>query len=528
MTLLYTMTSPNSFQALGLDTRILSNLPKNFAEPTPIQAQAIPPVLANSDVLGLAQTGTGKTAAFVLPILQRLLTEPASDSPRKGASSSVRALIVAPTRELVEQIHTVIEEIGNRLGIRSVTIYGGVNIEGQIKKLRRGAEIIVACPGRLLDHVNRRTVRLQNVEVLVLDEADQMFDMGFLPDIKRIVSSLPKVRQNLLFSATMPKEIEHLAFEILSNPVTVRTNHEAPLTTIDHSLFPVQQDRKSDLVLELLKKSDFRSVLVFARTKARAKRLGSLIARAGFSAASIEGSLSQRRRAEAMGGFRAGKYQVLVATDIAARGIDVASVSHVINYDMPDTVAAYTHRIGRTGRAAQSGEAFTLATREDRSMIRAIERALGKEIKREILDGYTEDPSVVASSFDGRGGSGRSSGGSRSRSSYNRRGGNRDSGSRQQSGGARSFGDRRGANGESSSERAGASSSSYRGYSSRSNQEGSGTRSEAFQGSRSEQSDRRSGYRSGYRSGNQSGSTRSGGLRRSDGARRAPDYATRF
>lgn len=309
-----------------------------YITPTPIQEQAIPPVLKGRDVMGLAQTGTGKTAAFVLPILHRLM---------QGPRGRVRALIVAPTRELAEQIHETIVSMGKQTLLRSAAIYGGVGLGPQIQKLRNGVEIVVACPGRLLDHIDQRTINLSHLEVLVLDEADRMFDMGFLPDIRKIIKHVPSQRQTLLFAATMPDDIRRLAHEILRVPVTVQANHAAPIGTVAHALYPVDQHLKTALLLELLRHTDTESVLVFTRTKHRAKRVGQQLEKAGYQAASLQGNLSQNRRQAALDGFRDGSYQILVATDIASRGIDVSSISHVINYDMPDTADAYTHRIGR-------------------------------------------------------------------------------------------------------------------------------------------------------------------------------------
>ena len=347
-----------------------------YTQPTPIQARALGPVLQGRDIMGLAQTGTGKTAAFVLPILQRLIQKPAR---------GVRALIMAPTRELAEQTHQAINTLGRRTGLRSVTIYGGVSIHRQIQDLKRGADIVVACPGRLLDHIGRNAVNLTGVEVLVIDEADQMLDMGFLPDIRRILGRLPQRRQSLLFSATMPDEIRKLADDLLSNPVTVQIGIAKPVETVQHALFPVAAHLKTPLLLKLLPGTSVGSVLVFTRTKHRAKRLGEQLARAGYRSASLQGNLSQNRRQAALDGFRDGTFQILVATDIAARGIDVAKVSHVINYDVPSTTDAYIHRIGRTGRASCSGDAFTLVTTEDEAMVRAIDRVLGHRVERRTL-----------------------------------------------------------------------------------------------------------------------------------------------
>ena len=350
-----------------------------FTQPTPIQEQSIPKIMQHRDVMGLAQTGTGKTAAFGLPILHQLMS---------GPRGCVRALIIAPTRELAEQIHTSLALLGQRSGLRSVTVYGGVGINPQITKLKNGAEIVVACPGRLLDHIKQGTINLRQLDLLVLDEADRMFDMGFLPDIRRIVKKLPQKRQTLLFSATMPKEIRHLAQELLNNPETVQVDTVAPAVTVSHALYPVPQHLKTDLLLKLLEQTETESVLVFTRTKHRAKRLGEKLDKCGYRAASLQGNLSQSRRQSSLDGFRDGKFQILVATDIAARGIDVSQISHVINFDMPDTADAYIHRIGRTGRAARKGKAFTMVSGEDKSMVRAIEKTLGAQIDQHRLDGF--------------------------------------------------------------------------------------------------------------------------------------------
>jgi ATP-dependent RNA helicase RhlE len=378
------------FQEFNFHPAIAAGLKAaGYTTPTPIQEQAIPSVMAGSDVMGLAQTGTGKTAAFVLPILQRLM---------QGERGRVRALIVAPTRELAEQINEAIGLMGRQTRLKSMTVYGGVAVNPQIDKLRRGVEIIVACPGRLLDHLNQGNIDLAAVEVLVLDEADQMFDMGFLPDIRRILKFIPAQRQTLLFSATMPDDIRRLASEILTKPITVQAGSTAPPVTVSHALYPVGQHLKTPLLLELLQHTDTDSVLVFTRTKHRAKRLGEQLEKAGYKAASLQGNLSQNRRQAALDGFRDGTFQILVATDIAARGIDVSQISHVVNYDIPDTPEAYIHRIGRTGRAARSGDAFTLVTSEDTIMVRTIEKKLGTELERRKLEGF--DYSVPAPQKD--------------------------------------------------------------------------------------------------------------------------------
>ncbi|MGB5984403.1 MAG: DEAD/DEAH box helicase [Desulfobacterales bacterium] len=368
------------FEVINFHPKVAAGISAaGYRTPTPIQTQAIPTVLEGRDVMGLAQTGTGKTAAFVLPILNRLI---------QGKRGILRALIVAPTRELAEQIHEAIGILGTKTGLRSATVYGGVNINPQITQLRRGIDILVACPGRLLDHIGRRTVNLSHLEVLVLDEADHMFDMGFLPDIRRIIKQVPRQRQTLLFSATMPREIHHLAQETLTRPVTVKVGRTAPPATVSHALYPVANHLKTAMLMKLLGDTDSRSVLVFTRTKHRAKRLGEKLGKAGYASASLQGNLSQNRRRAALNGFRDGTFQILVATDIAARGIDVTRISHVINYDIPDTPEAYIHRIGRTGRAACNGDAFTLATDEDRGMVLSIERILGNALERRHLDDF--------------------------------------------------------------------------------------------------------------------------------------------
>ncbi len=350
-----------------------------YSSPTPIQTQTIPAILDGKDVMGLAQTGTGKTAAFVLPILQHLM---------KGPRGKVRALIVAPTRELAEQTHTAITQLGRQTGLRSITVYGGVSAQPQIKSLRKGIEIVVACPGRLLDLKDQNVINLNNVEIVVLDEADHMFDMGFLPAIRRIISALPAKRQTLLFSATMPDEIRKLAKEMLHNPVTVEIGITQPIDTIHHAIYPIEQLQKLDTLLHLLHTSGNGQILVFTRTKHRAKKLAYQLSNAGLSATSLQGNLSQTQRDKAMNAFRNGRVKVLVATDIAARGIDVSQVSHVINYDIPDTADAYTHRTGRTGRMEHLGTALTLVTQDDMPMVKTIERLMGQALERRRINGF--------------------------------------------------------------------------------------------------------------------------------------------
>ena len=346
---------------------------------TPIQEAAIPAALRGRDIIGTAQTGTGKTAAFVLPILNRLL---------EGPRNVTRVLIVTPTRELAEQIHDVVKALSAGTKLRSATIYGGVGPAPQVKALRDGAEILIVCPGRFLDLVNQGHARLGKIEVLVLDEADRMFDMGFLPDVKRIIKALPVERQTMLFSATFPSEVELLAASSLKNPQKIAMGISRPAKTVTHALYPVPPHLKSQLLLALLKKTDTNSVLIFARTKYRAQKVAQQIERAGHKVTSLHGDRSQGQRQSALKGFKDGTHQIMVATDIAARGLDVESISHVINYDMPDTADAYIHRIGRTGRAERTGDAFTLVTGEDSDMIRILERIMGSPLKREMLEGF--------------------------------------------------------------------------------------------------------------------------------------------
>jgi len=369
-----------SFTQFNLHPQINAGIEAlGYKTPTPIQMQSIPAILQGRDVMGLAQTGTGKTAAFALPILQRLMN---------GPGKMVRALIVAPTRELAEQINESINEMSRSTTLKSVALYGGVSKNPQIEKLRQGAEIIVACPGRLLDLVAQGVADLSGIEVFVLDEADRMFDMGFLPDIRKITKQLPEKRQTLLFSATMPADIRSLAKDILHDPLTIRIGNDIPVSTVSHTLYPVEQHLKTALLIKLLKETDTESVLVFARTKHRTTRVAMQMKKAGFPVSSLQGDLSQNQRQTALNGFREGKYRILIATDIAARGIDVTRISHVINYDMPDTVEAYTHRIGRTGRATKSGDAFSFVTSEERDLVDSIEYVLGKQIARRTLEDF--------------------------------------------------------------------------------------------------------------------------------------------
>ncbi|WP_348981336.1 DEAD/DEAH box helicase [Salidesulfovibrio onnuriiensis] len=352
--------------------------------PTPIQAKAIPEVLQGRDVMGLAQTGTGKTAAFALPILQRLLEAEA------GKRGPVRTLVLAPTRELALQIYENFIDLGKQTGIRCAAVFGGVGMNPQIKAVRQ-ATVVVACPGRLNDLLNQGVISLDHVDTLVLDEADRMLDMGFLPDIKRVMARLPEKRQNLLFSATMPSDIKKLADRILENPALVQVANTAPAKQVSHAFYPVNQHLKGSLLEALLKQIDHDSVIVFTRTKHRAKNLARKLDRIGHAATFLQGNMTQNQRQRALDGFRQGTFRVMVATDIAARGIDCDRISHVINFDIPDTAETYTHRIGRTGRAGRSGQALTLITPEDRQMVRDIERTLRMSIEQCVLDDFDYD-----------------------------------------------------------------------------------------------------------------------------------------
>lgn len=354
-----------------------------FLAPTPIQEQAITPILEGRDLLGLAQTGTGKTAAFILPTVEHLMAT---------SGKQIKVLIIAPTRELAEQINEFTNSIIRKTRLRSMAIYGGVSKQAQINTIRNGVDIVVACPGRLLDILNDKAIDLSQVSKLILDEADHMFDKGFLPDIRKILRQLPKERQSLVFSATMPSEIRHLAEDILNKPVTVQINHTRSVKSVSHQVYAIEQGQKTELLLHLLGLDQMETTLVFTRTKHKAKSLALKLTQFGFNATSLQGNLSQNKRQAALDGFKAGTFKILVATDIAARGIDVTGISHVINYDMPDTAEAYIHRTGRTGRAACTGNAVNFATAEDARMIRTIEQTLDGKMQRQPVS-----PTVLAS-----------------------------------------------------------------------------------------------------------------------------------
>jgi ATP-dependent RNA helicase RhlE len=382
------------FSDFALDARLQRAVEAaGYTTPTPIQTDTIPLGLAGRDIVGTAQTGTGKTAAFVLPILQRLLAQPAT-------TNRTRALIITPTRELAEQINTTIKQLAKFTNLQSATVYGGVGMQPQERALRSGVPIIVACPGRLLDHIERGTANLKHVEVLVLDEADRMLDMGFLPSVKRILTHVPPQRQTMLFSATFAPELNALAAQTLRDPARIAVGTDAPAKTIAHALYPVPQHRKTALTLTLLEQLDTNSVLIFTRTKHRANRVAQQIEREGYAVAALHSNKSQSARQQALDGFRSGKVRVLVATDIAARGLDIATISHVINYDIPETADTYIHRIGRTGRAERTGDAVTLVTGEDTATIRDIERTLKSRIERRTVAGFDYDaPAPAANEF---------------------------------------------------------------------------------------------------------------------------------
>ena len=362
-----------SFNTFDFHPAILSAVRKcGYSKPTPIQHNAIPHILKKKDVLGLAQTGTGKTAAFALPIIQNLLDGPAG---------KIRALIISPTRELAEQIDDYIKTIAINTPLRCLSVYGGVSKNAQAVALKRGVDIVVACPGRLLDHLNDKCIDLSSVETLVLDEADHMFDKGFLPDIRKILRYVNNRQQTLVFSATMPSEVRGLVENILTNPVTVQVDELRPASSVIHGVYHVEQVQKTDLLKNILKQKEIKTALVFTRTKHRAKKLALQLQSSKLNAVSLQGNMSQAKRQSALAGFKKGEYKIMVATDIAARGIDVTEISHVINYDVPDTVQTYTHRTGRTGRAQCTGTAFSFVTAEDKIIVKLIEKNLGYKIQ---------------------------------------------------------------------------------------------------------------------------------------------------
>ena len=386
--------SSESFAKLGLSEPVLRGAAEaGYTQPTPIQGRAIPVVLTGKDLIGSAQTGTGKTAAFALPILSRLAA---------GKRGAPRVLVLEPTRELAMQVDTAFRDYAKFTDLRAAAFYGGVGYGKQREDLKRGVDVIVATPGRLIDFLNQGEISLRNIEILVLDEVDRMLDMGFLPDVKRVVEKCPPrdKRQTLFFSATLPPEIEKLTqWALRPNPEIVEVGaRRSAAETVTHGFYPVSSARKFDLLLALLDKTEYHSVLVFARTKHGADRIARKLKSSRHSVAVLHGNRSQNQRIEALEGFKNGKYEVMVATDIAARGIDVAGVTHVINFDIPRNPEDYVHRIGRTGRAQREGDAFTLITNEDGEAARAVEKYLGEKVERFNVEGfdYHAPPSAVA------------------------------------------------------------------------------------------------------------------------------------
>jgi ATP-dependent RNA helicase RhlE len=369
-----------TFEELGLSPSVLKAVrDAGYKHPTPIQASAIPLVLKGRDVMGLAQTGTGKTAAFTLPIVNQLL----------GGPGRTRALVLTPTRELCVQVEESVHKYARHSDLTVASVYGGVPLEPQQKKLRAGVDIVVATPGRLIDHLDRQNVVFDELEVLVLDEADRMLDMGFAPQINRIVADVPKYRQTLLFSATMPPEVEALARKYLRKAIVVQVGRRSQTAdTVSHAVYPVPRERKSELLARLLKNEDLDSVLVFTRTKHGADRVVRHLEREGIEATAMHADKTQPQRAKALADFKSGKVRVLVATDIAQRGLDISGITHVVNYDVPQQAEDYVHRIGRTGRAAKEGDAFTFMAPDEIAMVRLIERVIGQPIPRISVPGF--------------------------------------------------------------------------------------------------------------------------------------------
>ncbi len=381
------------FTELGLSAELLRAIgEQGYTTPTPVQAQSIPHILAGRDLEALAQTGTGKTAAFVLPLLQRLsqAQDGKSTSPlQKLTHTAPRVLVLVPTRELAAQVLASVRTYGAHTGLRALAVFGGVGINPQIQSLRRGIDILVATPGRLLDHLGQRTVDLSKVQTLVLDEADRMFDMGFIRDIRRIIEKLPKVRQNLMFSATFAAEVRELAHAVLQNPALVEVaRRNAPAELVTHSVIKVDKEQKRDLLLHLFAAHGWHQVLVFCRTKHGSDALARKLEQAGIRTAALHGNKSQNARTRALADFKAGKLAALVATDIAARGLDIDSLPRVVNFELPNVPEDYVHRIGRTGRAGASGEALSLVSSDERIQLRDIERLLKREIESSVLPGF--------------------------------------------------------------------------------------------------------------------------------------------
>ena len=381
-----------SFSTLGLTDALLRAVAEQgYTTPTPIQAQAIPFILAGRDLLGAAQTGTGKTAGFTLPMLQRL----AANAPQGTGKHPIRALILVPTRELAAQVHESVRTYGKHMNLRSAMIFGGVGFTPQVNEIRRGVDIVVATPGRLLDHVQQRTIDLKSVEILVLDEADRMLDMGFIHDIRRVLAILPAVRQNLLFSATFSDDIRKLSGTILRDPATVEVaKRNTPIELISQAVYMVDRDRKRELLAHLVKTGDWQQVLVFCKTKHGANRLAQQLDKEGIQADAIHGNKSQPARTKALKRFKDNELKVLVATDIAARGLDIEALPHVVNYDLPHVAEDYVHRIGRTGRAGSTGEAISLVSADDRPLLTAIERLMTRQIDVKTVEGFAPTPGL--------------------------------------------------------------------------------------------------------------------------------------
>ena len=387
-----------SFAQFGLAPQVLQAVyDAGYTHPTPIQAQAIPLAMKGRDLIALAQTGTGKTAGFTLPIVHRLITDPLTDE-NGELLRRVRALVLVPTRELAAQVEESFRKYGKHSDVRVVPIYGGVAMDPQLKALKQGVDVVVATPGRLLDHMERETVSFSDLEVLVLDEADRMLDMGFAPQLNKIVREVPPYRQTLLFSATMPPEVEALARKYLRKPIVVQVGRRSETASgVTHAVYPVAHSKKTDLLVELLKNFDMDSVLIFTRTKHGADRVVRHLEDGGVKATAMHADKSQGERTRALEDFKQGKIRVLVATDIAQRGLDVTGISHVINYDVPQQPEDYVHRIGRTGRAAASGDAFTFMSPDEISMVRTIERVIGQQIPRISVPGFDFGTSALSS-----------------------------------------------------------------------------------------------------------------------------------
>ncbi|CAJ0685400.1 MULTISPECIES: DEAD/DEAH box helicase [Ralstonia] len=414
-----------SFSELGLSDKLVRAVAElGYAEPTPIQRQAIPAILKGGDLLAGAQTGTGKTAGFTLPLLHRLsASQPNKVQTPQGMRFPIRALVLTPTRELAAQVEESVRAYGKYLPLKSMVMFGGVGINPQIDALKRGVDIVVATPGRLLDHVGQRTIDLSHIELLVLDEADRMLDMGFIHDIRKILNILPPKRQNLLFSATFSDDIRELADRLLDKPALIEVaRRNTTAETVEQRIYPVDRERKRELLAKLVRDNDWHQVLVFTRTKHGANRLAEQLTRDGIPALAIHGNKSQAARTRALSEFKAGTLRVLVATDIAARGIDIDQLPHVVNFDLPNVPEDYVHRIGRTGRAGAQGEAISLVCVDEHGLLRDIERLIKRELPRTVLEGFEPDPTIAAEPIPngrnsaGRGGNARGgrSGGGRS------------------------------------------------------------------------------------------------------------------